>query len=78
MTIYDIKRLHLESHPDSHFFDRKTMSFFGQTLRSFHIKKLSPIVWRITAPMIIDGHIVGYTERVFNTITFSLLSGKNF
>jgi len=35
-TIYDIKYLITN---DSHYFDRSTMRFFGQTLKDFHVRK---------------------------------------
>ena len=37
MTIYQIKESTKESSP--HFFDRKTLKFFGQTLKSFSVMK---------------------------------------
>jgi hypothetical protein len=40
MNIYDLKREHLALIPDSHFFNSKTMRFFGDTLANFRVKKL--------------------------------------
>ena len=41
MTIYDIKRMSKEKAP--YFFDRKSMKFFGQTLKDFSVKKLNEV-----------------------------------
>ena len=40
MNISQVKALHLSLIPDSHFFDRKTMVFFGNTTANFGVKKL--------------------------------------
>ena len=47
MTIYEIKRLTKETAP--YFFSRDTMRFFGQTLKSFRIKKQADGRYRISA-----------------------------
>lgn len=39
MTIYEFKRAYYEANPYGHFFDRKTMKFFGDTMRSFRAYK---------------------------------------
>ena len=61
MTIYEIKN-RLENAP--YFFDRKTLKFFGQTLKSFKVQKLDNGNYYIFAP---QKH--GFTEREFNPIT---------
>ena len=38
-TIYDIKYDYQEYNPNGHYFDRKTMQWFGQTLKDFHVNK---------------------------------------
>lgn len=40
VTIYDLKRWHQQANPDSHFFERSTMRFFGQTLKSFSVRRV--------------------------------------
>lgn len=40
-TPNDLKFWHLEKHPDSHFFDRKTLQFFGDTMANYGLKKHS-------------------------------------
>jgi len=62
-TIYDIARATEEKQP--HFFTRKTLKFFNQTMRDFSVWKQDGRVF-ITAPMKDGrGHIIGYTHREF-------------
>lgn len=72
LTIYDIKRMTQETAP--YFFVPKTMRFFGQTMRSFSVKKQQDGRYYISAPMIdkTTGRIMGKTERHFNPITNEL------
>lgn len=75
MTIYDVKSAHLEKFPDSHFFDTRTMKFFHQTLKSFHVSPLENGEYFISAPMKdYSGRRVGYTERIFSIETGDLRS----
>ena len=71
MTIYEIKERTLETSP--YFFTRKTLKFFGQTLKSFSVTK-SGNKYLISAPMIdrFNGRIMGHTERLFNPDTNEL------
>lgn len=39
MTIYELKRLHLTAHPNSHFFDNDTLKFFGEALSRMRVLK---------------------------------------
>lgn len=39
MDIYELKRKHLEKHPNSHYFDRDTLKFFGESLSTMHVLK---------------------------------------
>jgi len=71
MTISDIKRLTAETSP--HFFDRKSLRFFGQTMRSFRVVKQSDGRYLISAPMKdSNGVFVGQTIRYFNPKTNKL------
>ncbi len=74
LTIYDIKRLTIETSP--YFFSRKTMKFFNQTLKDYSVYKHTQDnieVFLIVAPMIdFEGKQVGYTERFFNPINNTL------
>lgn len=63
-TIYDIKYATLEKCP--YFFSRDTLSFFGQTMKSFTVKKSSQGRIFIYATMYSPrGKRVGYTFREF-------------
>jgi len=61
-TIYEIKQnLKLENGSDSHFFDRKTLKFFGQTMKDFTVSTTEdPDLFRVhyTIRMIDNGSIV--------------------
>jgi len=72
MDIYDIKERTKETSP--YFFDHKSMKFFGQTMKSFKIKKQDDGRYYISAPMIdrINGRHMGMTERYFNPKTNEL------
>ena len=39
MTPSELKANILTHDPDSHFFDRKTMKFFGDTMRNYWVRK---------------------------------------
>lgn len=70
MTIYDIKNLTRDTAP--YFFSRKTLKFFGQTLRSFSVHKQKDGRYRINAPMMADGKYMGETVRYFNPVNNEL------
>jgi len=62
ITIYDIKNSLNES---SHFFDRDTMKFFGQTIKDFKVKKSPLGRIFIYAPSYWDGKLMGFTFSEF-------------
>jgi hypothetical protein len=72
MTIYDIKYRTQQTAP--YFFSSSSMKFFGQTMRSFSVKKQSDGRYFISAPMKDKsrGVIMGYTQRYFNPINNEL------
>ncbi len=72
MTIYRIKYLVAENEP--HFFDRKTMKFFGQRLRDFSVRKMQDGRYRISCPLKrpISRMEWGETIRYFNPATNTL------
>lgn len=77
MTIYDIKHKHLLKEPNSYFFSRQTMRFFGQTLKSFSVRKYGR-GYRMSAPMRDRGKYMGETERFFDPVDGSLkLNGEH-
>lgn len=69
MTIYDIKRLTEQTNP--HFFDRKTLAFFGQKMRCFRVAKMDDGRYRISCPYG-PGKPKGETVRFFNPQTNEL------
>jgi len=72
MTIQEIKRRSEEKSP--YFFTPKTLKFFGQTMRSFKVKKCEDGRYLISAPMIdkTTGRNMGNTERYFNPVNNEL------
>lgn len=63
-TIYDIKYDTQGKSP--YFFSRDTLKFFGQTMRSFHVRKSPSGRIFIYAPMIdYRKHFMGYTWREY-------------
>ena len=72
MTIYEIKRRTEETAP--YFFTPKTLRFFGQTMRSFSVRKQVDGRIRISAPMIdrFTRRKMGETVRYFNPETNQL------
>ena len=72
MTISEIKRRTEENAP--YFFTRKTLQFFGQTMRSFSVRKTQDGKYRISAPMKdrFTGRAMGETVRIFNPNTNEL------
>jgi hypothetical protein len=75
MTIYEIKK-ELEKNKNNHyFFSRKTMKFFGQTMKSFKVCPLKDGRFLITAPMkdkLNGNKYMGETKRIFNPKTKNL------
>lgn len=63
LTIYDIKYAVSEKSP--YFFSRKSMRFFNQTLRDFHVRKSPSGKIFIFAPSTWDNRLMGYTFREF-------------
>jgi hypothetical protein len=57
-SIYQIK-----AGVSGHYFERKTLKFFGQTLKSFSVYKTDkPGVYRTAAPMVCRGRNVGISS----------------
>lgn len=44
MTPSRLRDLHLELHPESHFFTRRTMAFFGDTMANYAVA-LEPVTF---------------------------------
>jgi len=64
MNIYDIKRLTAETSP--YFFSRKTLKFFGQTMKSFKVYKQDDGRYKITADTFMGDIPTGKTIKFFN------------
>ena len=64
MTIYEIKRLTEETAP--YFFSKDTLRFFGQTLRSFSVKKQEDGRFKLSAPSGDNWNGDHETVRYFN------------
>tara|TARA_Y100000310_G_C20107171_1_gene545451 strand:- start:134 stop:355 length:222 start_codon:yes stop_codon:yes gene_type:complete len=64
MTIYEIKRLTQETAP--YFFSRDAMRFFGQTLKSFSVKKQDDGRYRVSASSGNNWDSEHETVRFFN------------
>ncbi len=67
MTIYQVKRIHLDHFPDSHFFDRDTM-------KSFRVSRVNDWLYTISAP-IHNRHGMprGFTEQYFDSLSGALM-----
>ena len=67
-TIYEIKAALSQSEDENHFFDRATLRFFGQTMKSFRVTKTDrPGVYRLSAPIIdAQGRQMGETVRIYD------------
>jgi hypothetical protein len=73
LNIREIKATHLNAFPCSHFFGGSTMSFFGQTLKSFSIRHLPNGFVRIAAPISDrSGRHMGTSECFFEIATGKL------
>lgn len=72
MTISEIKSRTQSTSP--YYFTSKTMKFFGQTMRSFSVKKQADGRYLISAPMTdrFTGRNVGTSKRYFNPINNEL------
>tara|TARA_Y100001973_G_C5166442_1_gene316461 strand:+ start:671 stop:886 length:216 start_codon:yes stop_codon:yes gene_type:complete len=66
MTIHEIKRRTKETAP--YFFERKTLEFFGQAMRSFKVTQIDETHFEIRAPRRGGGE----TIRIFDTETNEL------
>ena len=74
LTIYDIKYLATNA---GHYFDRKTLQFFGQTLKDFSVKKCddgryffsAPIRIGRGGPLAIVGGVIQHSEMFFDPTT---------
>jgi hypothetical protein len=72
----DIKEIKKRIAGTSHFFDKETMEFFGQKLSDFEVYLFmfnGEECYRITAPIIHQGNVIGQTDRVYQPSTNKLI-----
>lgn len=72
MTISAIKQATQQTAP--YYFTRKTMQFFGQTMRDFMVYKQNDGRYRISAPIRDKntGKVIGQSVRFFNPVNNEL------
>ena len=72
MTICEIKKTTAQTSP--YFFSRKTLKYFGQTIKMFSVRKHKGGKFIITAPIFdrLTGRRIGDTTRIFNPETNQL------
>lgn len=68
MTIYEIKERTLETSP--YFFSRATLKFFGQTLKSFSVRKQTDGRYLVTAPIYATTGQYGAKKRIGETVRY--------
>ena len=68
MTISKIKELSSETSP--HFFDRKSLKFFGQTMRDFKVSKMEDGRYKIFAPSYTTDYASGERRRMGDTVRY--------
>lgn len=47
MTPSQLKALHLSHNPDSFYFERKTMQFFGDSMRNYGVRSCCSNTWEL-------------------------------
>jgi hypothetical protein len=72
MNIYDIKRATKETAP--YYFSKKTLAHFGQTMKSFQVRKMESGRYIVEAPSYDrEGKFMGYSLRIFDPETNDLI-----
>jgi hypothetical protein len=74
-SISDIEYAVRETSP--YFFSKATLKFFGQTKSSFKVYNEENGKYLISAPMKVNGRIIGYTQRHYNPATKKLETVKD-
>ena len=69
MTIYMIKQ---RLGTSTHYFDRATLKFFGQTLKDFRVKQIAKNKYHFSAPSYWNGKLMGISQQVYNASTNTL------
>ena len=79
MTSSELKYLYETSNPDGHFFTRKTMKFFGDTMRNFGVTKTKLKDRRFPESPTIDGYVLYRKKPVkhgLQSVAYFDTSGK--
>jgi len=77
-TIYEIKSDYQAHNPNGHYFDRKTLKWFGQTLKDFHINKTDRegvfYVWANSYAIFgqYQGRLMGVSKIYYNMNTHEI------
>lgn len=72
MNIYDIKRATKDTSP--YYFSPKTLAYFGQTMKSFQVRKMANGRYIVEAPSYDRaGKFMGYSMRIFDPETNELI-----
>jgi len=67
MTPSELKYQHETTHPDSHFFDRKIMKFFGDTMKNYGVRSCGEC-WELYRKRPVKSGLRG--SAYFNKATF--------
>jgi hypothetical protein len=81
MTPSTLKALHQAANPESHFFDRSTMRFFGDTLRNYSVHgpvtlprasgEPETLAWEMRRKRPVKHGL--HTSHFLDTVTFNLV-----
>lgn len=41
---YDLRHAHIMTHPDSHYFDKDTLDFFGERMSEMYVLKKKEVI----------------------------------
>ena len=69
MTIYMIKQ---RLGTGTHYFDKQTLKFFGQTLKDFRVQKIADNKYLFYASSYWNGKLMGISQQVYNASTNEL------
>ena len=79
MTSSELKYLYEEANPTGHFFDRKTMKFFGDTMKNFGVTKVKLKSKSYPGLDLVDGYVLYRKKPVkhgLHSVAYSTIHGK--
>ena len=59
-TVYDLKRAYIEHNPFDHYFDRKTLKFWGETMKTMRFSRVPVTITDVR----------GYKREVYRLRTY--------